>query len=99
MRFAPEIEGIKRAMLLRIPAGSGDELRHGLAHAGMIYAEAGRCLRADRLTLIGDKARVFVSFAQPLGRRVDVELHDDSQTRFVGKAQELFESFEMVFAF
>ena len=64
----------------------------------MIQAVARRCLRSDPRTLIGHEARIRVALAEPLGRRVRVELNNDAQAGFVGQRQQLLERIETIAA-
>src|ERR687888_523848 len=63
-----------------------DELRHRVAHARMIEAEAGCRLRSDARARVGDEARVRV------------ELDDDAKSSLVCQREQLIERLEVILA-
>ena len=97
--LAPEVPAVEGGLAFERPRGGLEEAEDLLLDAVVVEAEAGRGLRLDGDAVRGHELGVGVTDADPVGRRVDVNLDDDPQARLPGQVGEELEAREIVLPF
>ncbi len=86
-RLAPHIVTVQRAARRGVARHLLEEAEDRASHARVIEAEARRRLRRKRHAALRGEPAVREAPADPLGRRVHVDLDDDLQARLLGQLQ------------